>query len=91
VAANHAIDVAFRPGVLITAVAGSGQFGPKADLANPGGPFAVALGDFNRDGLSDLATVNSTANSVSVRVGDGTGGFSSGRIFQPELSRSPSP
>jgi len=38
-------------------------------------PVAVAVGDFNRDGVPDLATANSTGNSVTVLLGNGTGGF----------------
>jgi hypothetical protein len=41
-------------------------------------PFSVAVGDFNGDGIQDIATANSISNSVSIRLGDGQGGFSSG-------------
>jgi len=37
--------------------------------------YAVAVGDFNNDGLPDLATVNYYANSVSVRTNNGDGTF----------------
>src|SRR5205814_2261268 len=40
------------------------------------GPNSVAIGDFNRDGKQDLAVANSGSNTVSVRLGDGLGGFS---------------
>jgi hypothetical protein len=39
-------------------------------------PFQVAVGDFNGDGKLDLATANAAGNTVSVRLGDGMGGFS---------------
>jgi len=34
------------------------------------------IGDFNNDGNQDLAAVNGNNNSVSIRLGNGTGGFS---------------
>ncbi len=39
-------------------------------------PVYIALADFNGDGKLDLATANYTANTVSVRLGDGSGHFS---------------
>ena len=41
-------------------------------------PKSVAVGDFNGDGHQDIATANSYvfSNSVSIRLGDGQGGFS---------------
>jgi len=38
-------------------------------------PSAIAAADMNADGLIDLVVVNSTAGTVSVLLGDGTGGF----------------
>jgi hypothetical protein len=41
-------------------------------------PYSVAVGDFNGDGQPDLAVANSDVvggNTVSVLLGDGTGGF----------------
>ena len=39
-------------------------------------PASVAIGDFNNDGKQDFATANSGSNTVSIRLGDGLGGFS---------------
>ncbi|MEO5644403.1 MAG: FG-GAP-like repeat-containing protein, partial [Bacteroidia bacterium] len=41
-----------------------------------GGPQGVAVGDFNNDGNQDLATANNGASTISIRLGNGAGGFS---------------
>lgn len=38
-------------------------------------PYALEVGDFDNDGNHDLATVNNGSNTVSIRLGDGMGGF----------------
>ena len=51
--------------------------------SNPVGraPQAIATGDFNGDGHSDLATVNGTSDDVSVLLGNGNGTFQSAVSF----------
>jgi VCBS repeat protein/FG-GAP repeat protein len=39
------------------------------------GASAIAVGDFNRDGVLDLAVVNSGAGNVSIFIGNGDGTF----------------
>ena len=39
-------------------------------------PISVVTGDFNQDGKLDLIAANLFANSISVLIGDGAGGFS---------------
>jgi hypothetical protein len=41
----------------------------------------VAVGDFNGDGKSDLATANTGSNNVSVLLGNGSGGFATAVSF----------
>jgi uncharacterized protein (TIGR03437 family) len=38
-------------------------------------PISVASGDFNGDGIPDLATANAATNNVTVLLGNGSGGF----------------
>jgi hypothetical protein len=47
----------------------------RADFATGVGPVAVAVGDFNSDGLTDVVTANSSANTVSILLGHGDGTF----------------
>ncbi len=39
-------------------------------------PSSGAIGDFNNDGKQDLAITNTGSNNVSIRLGNGSGGFS---------------
>src|SRR5262249_53752260 len=52
------------------------SFAPAAPVAVGDEPFSVAVGDFNGDGRQDLAVANANSGSVSIRLGDGAGGFS---------------
>ena len=52
-------------------------FGPAATSFPVGGdPRAVAIGDFDDDGVPDLAVVSAGGGTVSILLGDGVGGFS---------------
>src|SRR3984885_153502 len=71
--------------VMITALAGAGApladaqtfMFNRADFATGVGPEALAVGDFRGNGMMDVVTGNtqSTANTVSVLLGDGNGTF----------------
>src|SRR5262245_43902948 len=50
---------------------------PDVAIAFFGSPPAVAVGDFNGDGFLDLAVSPVTNNAVSIRLGNGAGGFTS--------------
>jgi FG-GAP-like repeat/Putative Ig domain len=59
---------------------GAGGFDPATnfDVSPQGGdpdPRSVAVGDFNGDGIQDLAVANRQSNKVAVLLGNGLGGF----------------
>ena len=64
----------------VTLLLGNGAGGFSAALGNPftvvGGQVSgLVMGDFNGDGKPDLATESSLDGTVTVLLGDGTGGF----------------
>ncbi len=61
-----------------TAATGS-PFGVGSD------PGSLVVGDFNADGIQDLATTNYLSNNVTVLLGNGSGG--SLRLPRAVLSR----
>jgi hypothetical protein len=54
---------------------GDGSFQPAVNYAAGSNPFAVATGDFNGDGYTDLAIANTVVANVSVLLGNGDGTF----------------
>ena len=55
---------------------GGNAFGPESVDPTGANPFALAIGDVNNDGKKDLAVANESANTVSILLGNGSGGFS---------------
>jgi hypothetical protein len=64
----------------VTVLLGDGSGGFSAAAGSPfatgNAPVSVAVGDFNGDGKQDLATANESVNTLSVLLGNGSGGFS---------------
>ncbi len=56
-------------------VMGDGTFEPPTSFSTTNNTYAIETGDFNGDGIIDLATVQSLANSVSIHIGNGDGTF----------------
>ena len=56
---------------------GTGTFTKAAGTAPTvgTGPYSIAVGDFNNDGIPDLAVANSGSRTVTILLGTGTGGF----------------
>src|SRR5579885_3008418 len=54
--------------------AGTVAFG-RTDLANISTGTAFGVGDFNGDGKPDMAVANYNPATVTILLGDGTGGF----------------
>jgi hypothetical protein len=52
------------------------KFAAATSVAVGSNPFALAVADVNGDNKLDLLTANYFGNSVSVRLGNGSGGFS---------------
>jgi hypothetical protein len=57
---------------------GNGTFAPKVDYPAGTNPYSVAMGDFNSDEILDMAEANEGASTVSVLLGNGTGGRGDG-------------
>ena len=69
-------------GALPRAVAAQAfSVGVTLDFATGSGPFSVAIGDVNGDGQPDLVVANADANTVSVLLGNGAGGFGAKNDF----------
>ncbi len=47
----------------------------KPDFDTGKGPVSISAADFNRDGLLDVVTANSTDNSITVLLNNGNGAF----------------
>ena len=60
---------------------GEVSFNAGRSFAAGGSPAAVAVGDFNGDGLLDLAVANRGSNDVSILLGQGDGTFQAPQAF----------
>ncbi len=56
-------------------------FQAAQNYAVDGGPYSVAVGDFNKDGKPDLVTANYFGGNVSVLLNNGSGGFAPATNF----------
>ncbi|HEY2857572.1 MAG TPA: VCBS repeat-containing protein [Terracidiphilus sp.] len=70
-------DSPLTPYLTILLGNGDGTFTAAPNVPAPGFPWSVSVGDFNSDGIPDLAFSNSYAsiNSVSILLGNGDGTF----------------
>jgi len=56
-------------------------FAPPVNFPVGNGPKIIECADFNNDGKPDVATANQNSNDITVRLGNGTGGFSTPANF----------
>src|SRR5712692_6282626 len=61
-----AVPVASPPNVAVLLGNGDGTFQPPLNFVDRGGPISVVAGDFNGDGILDLAVANFDSGNVSV-------------------------
>ena len=54
---------------------GTGSFPTHVQYAVPGNPVAIIVGDFNGDGIPDIATADQFTSQVSILLGNGDGTF----------------
>src|SRR5205085_120158 len=52
---------------------GDGTFAAPVGYAGGSNAMAIAIGDFNADGKSDLVVANGTSNSANILLGKGDG------------------
>jgi hypothetical protein len=57
---------------------GNGTFAPASNIVIGSGPVAIETGDFNENGILDLAVVRNTTGTVSIFYGNGSGGRGNG-------------
>ncbi len=77
----------------VTLLLGNGLGGfspaPGSPFTVGTGPHSVATADFNGDGNADIVTANSGSNTVTIILGNGSGGFTAPRSFSvPSLPQS---
>jgi hypothetical protein len=54
---------------------GTGRFGPGRKIAHLESVTSIAVADFNKDGIADIAVSDSRASTVTVYFGSGNGSF----------------
>jgi hypothetical protein len=57
---------------------GDGTFAAQVTYTAGSFPYSLTTGDFNGDGITDLATANSGSDDVAVLLGNGSGGVGDG-------------
>jgi hypothetical protein len=61
--------------VLLGNISGGFTAASGSPFAAGSGPLGLAVGDFNGDGIQDLATANYLGSNVTILLGNGAGGF----------------
>jgi flagellin-like hook-associated protein FlgL len=66
---------------LQTGAAGDGTFKGRVSYTTGGQPRSVAAGDFNGDGILDMASANYGSSTVGIYLGNGDGSFKTGSVL----------
>jgi hypothetical protein len=75
-------------GVTILLGNGNGTFTSATSLATGIQPYSIAIGDFNGDGIPDLAVANNASLNVTVMLGNGNGTFAATQV-NSQMSSNP--
>jgi hypothetical protein len=67
---------------------GDGTFTQGTSPTTGNEPYAIAVSDFNGDGILDLAVLNQASNNVTILLGNGDGSFT--QASSPSTGQSPS-
>ncbi|MBI4822054.1 MAG: VCBS repeat-containing protein [Deltaproteobacteria bacterium] len=67
--------------ILVLLGRGDGTFRPAREFPVSRAPVAIGQGDFDGDGLLDLAIAHQASDTVSIVEGDGSGGFRTGEQY----------
>ncbi len=85
VANNGSSTVSVFRNTISAASPNTASFNAKVDFTTGTGPFSIAIGDLDGDGLADLATAGSLANSVSVLRNNAPSGMLDAGAFAPAV------
>src|SRR6185369_12371864 len=66
-----------------TGAIGNGTFAAAVNYAAGANPYGLATGDFNEDGITDLAVACNTTTGVAILLGNGAGGVGNGTFAAP--------
>lgn len=69
--------------IFLSSGAQDGLFAPQASFDVGAFPWGMTTGDFNGDGILDLATANRSSDDVSILLGDGSNGMGDGTFSVP--------
>ncbi len=78
-AAASPTDIYSRISILLGS--GNGSFSIASNFNVGGYPAGVTVGDFNRDGIDDLAVGGYDSNNISIALGIGNGSFGTATNF----------
>src|SRR5207248_10461336 len=79
VAVGKAFGTDAMPAVTVLLGNGDGTFGRAQDYAIASNPLSIVVGDFNRDGIVDVAVAQ--GSGVSILLGRGDGSFQAAKNY----------